>query len=197
MEKTKNGSNVTKALMLGSALVTLGAHEANATTFTSVGVMSAVIVTPIIVSNPTTLHWGSLAVGATSGDAVLDGADGLTTTGTVVSVTGGPETAASGVLRITGSPGRSMIVTVAGNHPTLTAAQDTVLHSTAAGVTMVVDDFSLNSAGAGDRTETIALPTAGATPGQVDVPVGATLAVSVGQQDGTYTGNYDVIANYL
>jgi hypothetical protein len=197
MKKTKNGNNVAKALLLGTALVTLGAQEADAITFTDVGVMSAVIVTPIIVTNPTPMHFGSLAVAATAGDAVLDGADGLTTTGTVVSITGGPEAPDSGVLRITGTPGRSVVVTVAGNHPTLTAAQDTVVHSTAVTQTMVVDDFSLNNAGAADRTETVVLPTGGATPGQLDVPVGATLAVGVGQQDGTYTGAYDVIANYL
>jgi len=188
MTNAKNGKNVTKALMLGTALVSLSSHELNAATFTDVGLMSAIILTPISVTNQATLHFGTMTVaGGTAGTMLQPptGGGAARAPGGGVSEITGAALETNGILRITASPAAPLNVTV-------TAATFPVTHTTIATQTMSVNAFNLVT-NAGGLSTTVTIP---ATQTLIDVPVGATLNVAAGQQDGTYTGEYTVMVNY-
>ena len=69
MKKTKKG-NLGKALLMGTALVSLSAVEAQAVTGT--GSMSAIVLTPITVTNQANLHFGAVTIAnATTGTVVI------------------------------------------------------------------------------------------------------------------------------
>lgn len=183
MKNAEKGSNLSKALLMGTALVSLSSYQANAATGT--GSMSAIILTPIVVANQQTLHFGSLTVGGTAGTVAVDtaGTRGAPT-GSVTAVTGaGLEQ--EGILRITAATGVVMDITMqAGPH---------TVDDVGAGVAMVVDSFNLLTAagGSGPVTASIVGPAT-----FVDVPVGARLNVGANQLAGTYTGTYTVDVNY-
>jgi len=61
METTKNRKTVGKALMMGTALISLNALAASkAQAATGTGAMTAIILTPITVSGSQGLHFGSM-----------------------------------------------------------------------------------------------------------------------------------------
>lgn len=180
MEKNKKGS-VVKALMVGSALISLsaaGAQQAHAATGT--GAMTAIILTPIAVTAPTDLHFGSITVTAAAGTVVIDTAGGRTVTGGVSEVVGtGSESEA--VISVSAGTGINIVLSMA-------AASFTVTNGLLD--TMAVDTFNIRTA-AGGATQTVTLT---ASPGTF--PIGGTLNVGAGQATGTYTGNFTVNANY-
>lgn len=180
MEKTKKGT-VNKALMVGTTLISLNAlAAAQAQAATGTGNMSAIILTPIAVTAPTDLHFGSMTESGAGGTMVMDTANTRTAGGAVTAVTGaGLE--ASGVLSITGATGISIDLS-------MTAGPFTV--SDGGGNTMAVNTFNLET-NAGGSAQTISLTASPDT-----FPVGATLVVGAGQTPGTYTGTYSVTANY-
>lgn len=184
MEKTKNGK-VNKALMMGTALISLSGLDASqAQAATGAVAMTAEVLTPIVVSSTVPLVFGSLTVAAlTAGTLVVGpvtvgptpgGAGGATPAGSVL-------TPAAGVIRVAGNTGVNIDLAV-------TTTSDTVVNGTAQ--TMVVDNFNLIT-DAGGTTATV---TFGASPGLF--PVGATLNVTAGQAIGTYTGSFNVSAAY-
>jgi len=179
MEKTKNGS-VNKALMVGSAMIALsaaGAQQAQAATGT--GAMTAVILTPIAVTAPTDLHFGSLTVTAAAGTAVIDTAGARSVTGGVSTVVGAAAES-NAVISVSAGTGVNIVLSMA-------AASFTVTNGTA---TMNVNTFNIRT-NLGGATETVTLT---ASPGTF--PIGATLNVNGAQAVGTYTGNFTVNANY-
>ena len=192
MKKTKNG-NLGKALMMGTALVSLSAVEAQAITGT--GAMSAIIVSPITVIEQTAMHFGEASIPAAStGDVVLPpdlaGAGVRSQTGAVTLLPGaGLESA--GVMRITAVPGLNLDIA-------LTATSFDVVDTAAVGPDMAVNAFMLRDGTAGAIA---APPIVAAVPGTatfLDVFVGATLNAGDGgtQTPGTYTGTYTMDVTY-
>ena len=189
MEKTKKGSMPNKALMMGAALVTLtglSAQEAQAASAT--GPMSAIILTPITFSATQVLHFGSMTVGATTGDTVTIAADGTRTQGGGGQVTliAGGALERQGQFVINSGAGGTLDIQVS-----IAAGPFTVSNGA---VTMGVAAFDVET-GALDAgaQNTITITNAANT---VTVDVGATLTVAAGQAAGTYTGNYTINANY-
>ena len=184
MKKTHKG-HLGKALLMGTALVSLSAVEAQAVTGT--GSVSAIVLAPITVTNQTTLHFGSFTIAnATTGTVVIPAATG----GAGRSVTGGVNDIAgaglesAGALRITAATAVAMDV----------AMQAGPFVVTGAGPDMTLSNFHLVT-DAGGTTATVTIP---ATATFIDVPVGATLTTGTGalQTAGTYTGTYNVDVTY-
>lgn len=181
MERTKNGTAVSKALMVGTALVSLNALAiGQAQAVTGTGAMSAVILTPIVVGNPTTLHFGSMTETA-GGTMLVDTAGARTPGGTVVAV-GGLGLESQGGISIAGATGVAIDFSV-------TAGPFTV--SDGGGNTMAVGVFDLDTGAPVTNAITVTLTAATQT-----FPVGATLTVGAAQTPGTYTGAYTVDASY-
>lgn len=182
MEKTKNGKTVNKALLMGTALISLNALAVpKAQAATGTGAMSAIILAPITVSGTTALHFGSMTETAV-GTMVMDTA-GLRTPGGGVVAVGGAGLEASGSLRIQGATAVAIDLS-------MTATSFTVSDGLAN--TMAVNNFNLRT-NAGGTAETVTLP---ALATQLLVPLGAQLNVGSPQTPGTYTGTYTVNANY-
>lgn len=183
MEKTKKGSAVNKALMMGStaliSLTALPAQDAHAATGT--GAMSAIILAPIVISGTQVLHFGSMTDTGGGGTMAIDTAGVRTAGGNTTEVVGaGAEQA--GVLQIQAATGLAIDIS-------MTAATFTV-DDVGAGAPMNVNAFNLNTNGGGP---TIVYTLAAATE---TIPMGATLTVGAAQVPGTYTGTYTVNANY-
>lgn len=174
---TKNGKNMSKALMMGTALVTLSALDAHAAPGT--GSMSAVVLTPIVVAAPTDINFGSITHAGVGGTVVVTPTGGRQAGGGPTQVVGlGNET--FGVLSISGATGVNIDLA-------MTATSFAVSNGTA---TMAVNAFNID-VDAGGTAETITLT---ASPGTV--PIGATLNVGAAQAAGTYTGTYNLTAGY-
>lgn len=180
MEKTKKSSTMNKALMMGTALVSLGALNAQeAQAATGTGAMSAIVLAPIVVTNVQALHFGEMTRGA-GGTMVVTTTTGARTATGVSAVTGsGLEQ--QGIISIAADTGTNVDLAV-------TATSFTVVNGTAQ--TMVVDNFNIVS-DAGGTAQTVTLP---ASPTSFNV--GATLNVGAAQASGTYTGAYTLSANY-
>lgn len=178
MEKNKKGS-VNKALMVGTALISLSAVGANqAQAATTTGNMTAIVLTPIAITAPTDLHFGSVT-SALAGTAVVDTAGSRTQTGGVTLVVGaGLETNA--VINLSAGTGVNIIMSMA-------ATSYTVTNGT---TNMVVDTFNVRTAAAGP-TDTFTITASPAT-----IPIGGTLNVGPTQAAGTYTGTFTVNATY-
>lgn len=179
MEKTKNGT-VNKALMMGTALVSLGALDiSKAQAATGTGAMSAIVLTPIVISGTQALHFGSMTHNGVGGTMAIDTAGVRTPTGITAVVGAGLEQ--QGVLSMTGATGVAIDVQ-------MTATSFTV--SDGGGNTMAVNAFNLRT-NAGGTAETITMVASPTT-----IPLGGTLTVGAAQVAGTYTGAYTVSANY-
>lgn len=180
MKNTKKG-NLGKALLMGTALVTLSSYDASATTGT--GSMSAVILTPIVVAPQTPLHFGSMTVVGTDTVTITpDGAGGSRSIAGA-NVTGVGTTESEGVMRITAAQNVAMDVA-------LVPAAYTV---TGAGTPMVVDNFVFWD---GAATGTSIVQTIPLTATFIDFEVGADLNVNFPQTPGLYTGTFQVDVNY-
>lgn len=188
MKNTKNGSNIGKALLMGTALVSLSSHQAEAATGT--GLISAIILTPIAVTSTQVLHFGSMTVTTALGTSVVTtaGARGAAT-GSVTEV-GGSGLENNGVIQISAASGLVMDVA-------LTAGPFTV-DDGGAGLAMTVDTFR-------GKAVPVAFPmtTSVTVGGTVTIPIGATLNVPAGQAAAivgitpvTFTGNYTVDVTY-
>ena len=185
MKKTQKAQkgHLGKALLVGTALVSLGAVEASAVTGT--GSMSAIVLAPITVANQANLHFGSITINPTLAGTVA------------VPATGGARVITGGVNLITGaaleSPG-ALRVTAATNVAMDITMQAGPFTVTGPGPAMTVDGFNL-VLDAGGTTADITIPT---TATFIDVPVGATLNTATGalQTAGTYTGTYNVDVTY-
>ncbi len=184
MKNTKNGKNLSKALLMGTALVSLSSYEANAATFTSAGSMSAVILAPIAVANPTGLSFGTFT--EAGGGTLEVEIDTLNQTnvlaGTINEVTASSPT--TGILTVTAAAGAAMDINIA-------AATYTM--NDGGGNTMTVQNFDIISNGNGP---TGVITAAGTPTATVTVPVGAELVVPALQTPGAYTGFFDVVIDY-
>ncbi|MCI5060770.1 MAG: DUF4402 domain-containing protein [Alphaproteobacteria bacterium] len=180
MTNSRKGTAVKKTLM-SSALISLSAlAAAQAQAATGSGSMSAIILTPIVVSGTVDLHFGSMTqTGA--GTMLIDTTGARTPSAAVTAVTGaGLES--QGVLSVTAATGLAIDLS-------MTAATFTV-DDTGAGAPMNVNAFQLVT-NAGGTAETITLAASPST-----FPLGATLNLAAAQVAGTYTGTYNVNANY-
>lgn len=179
MEKTKNGNTVNKALLMGTALISLSAVDLQkAQAATGTGAMSAVILAPITVSGTVALDFGAMTETGAGGTMTMDRANTRTPGGAVVGVAS--NVGASGVVSLTAATGVPIDLSLA-------AASYTVSDGLAN--TMVVDNFDLGG-GAG-----VAI-TVTAVAATTTIPLGARLTVGAGQVAGTYTGAYTLNANY-
>ncbi len=189
MKNTKNGSDIGKALLMGTALVALSSNPVGATTGT--GLISAIILTPIAVTSTQVLHFGSMTVTTALGDIAVDtaGTRGAGT-GSVTEV-GGAGLENEGRIEITAATGLTMDVA-------MTATVFTV-DDGGAGLAMNVNQFNLKTAAGGTSVTTSIVGPATT----VVVPVGATLNVPAGQAAAivgitpvTFTGAYTVDVTY-
>lgn len=182
MENTRKGNKINKALMMGSALVSLGAlsvSEAQAVTVTGLA-MTGVVLAPIAITSPTSLHFGSVTVTAATGTVVINTAGARSVTGAVTAVAGAA-LESQGVLSITAATGLAIDLSMAATSYTV---------NDGGGNTMVVNNFNLVT-NAGGTAEIITLAAATETRA-----LGATLNVGASQVPGTYTGTYSLVANY-
>ncbi len=193
MKNTKKGSDIGKALLMGTALVSLSSYQAEAATGT--GLMSAIILTPIDVTSTQVLHFGSMSVTTAVGTitVVPNGTGGTRNAGTgSVTEIAGAGLESEGALQITAATG--LVMNVA-----LTAGPFTV-DDPGAGLPMTVDTFMGQAVPAAfPFTTSIVGPAT-----NVIVPVGATLNVPAGQEaavagitPATFTGSYTVDVNYM
>ena len=138
------------------------------------GDASAVVVTPISVSEAAALSFGNIAPSGTSGTVTVTTAGARTSTGGVSELGG---TVTAGEFDVVGSGSATYgIVLPADGTVTLTGAGDP----------MPVNGFVHSLDGS---TPTL-------SGGNGSFTVGATLEVGAGQTEGTYTGSYTVTVNY-
>lgn len=219
MKKPTKGLTTQKAIMAGAALISLSAGLAQkAEAATGTGAMSAILLTPIVISGTVDLHFGTFTIApapATVGGAITISPAGARTEaggGDLSLVTG--VTASRGVVSVAGATGIQMDVSVAAGTRTDTQDGVTVNNGyrlgvlatpTATATTMVVgnfvfaastgadtSNFSLNATNSADFDVTLA----GAGDGVAQFGLGATLLVKNGNTAGTYTGVYNLSANY-
>lgn len=187
--KDKKRKTANKALLAGVVLVTLSpcvlinSGIANAAS----GSLSAIILAPVTVAQNVSgeLIFGSFTVSNAIGTVNLDTANSRNVTGGVTDVPGaGIEQ--SGVLKLTGSGGVPIQVTMSG----APSASFTVSNGTSS---MLIDNFNLVTAAGGNQaTVTITVSSISGT-----FPIGATLNVKANQPAGTYVGTYSLTANYI
>ena len=152
-----------KTLLLSVMMLafTIGAFAQSATS-----TASAIIVSPIAITNTTALNFGNVAVNALPGTVVLDPAGTRTSTGGVtLPVTAGTVSAAS--FNVTGAGSYTYTITLPSTDVTISSGANN----------MIVNAFSSTPSATGE------LDGSGA---QV-LNVGATLNVGGGQAGGTYT----------
>lgn len=198
MEKTKKGNLTNKALMVGTALVSLNSlavAEAQAATLTSAAA-SAIIIAPIVLTNPQPLFFGSFTIGAAD-DTITLTPGGVRSAGgavggvSLVSNTATP--AAAGVINIS-SAGGDLNVNITG--ATITVDDGTTVGQP--GTAMNVNAFQISAnAGADTAAGTAVMALTGAAT-SVDVNVGATLnALAVNSTNtGTYSGTFGIAVSY-
>ena len=195
MENTKKGNLAKKALMMGSALVALNGlavAEAQAATLTNAS-MSAIILAPIVLTNPTALHFGSFTIG-TANDTITVTPGGARTAGGapngITLVTGGG-LESNGVINMVSAGGAINV--------SITAATFTVENTTTAADTpMNVNGFAITAlTGAFSATGTNVMAVTGAGT-NININVGATLngLAANSAVNGTYTGTFGIAANY-
>ena len=132
--------------------------------------------TPISVVNSRALDFGSVIVGATGGNVVVNArTDARTKSGGLVLKAGGTPGAAR--FTVTGTPSLNTVVTL-GARPVLTRS--------GGAETMNVTALTMNG--------TTVRRTSAA--GAIDLRVGGTLAVAANQRDGLYSGNFSVTVDY-
>ena len=191
MKNPNQGKNLGKAMLVGTALVSLSSpQQANAVTFD--GAMSALVLAPINVTTTQILSFGSMSVGATGDTVAIDAVTGARTqggAGTVALLSGGavPNPEQRGIVEIEAATGLQIDITV-------TATSYPIGIGGAGGATtMTVNNFVLAPAGGGAGAPgagVTAVIGGGAT--TTTVGVGATLNVGANQAPGLYTGIYTV-----
>ncbi len=215
MKKPTKGLSTKKAIMAGAALISLSAGIAQkAEAATGTGAMSAVLLTPITISGTQLLHFGSFTIdngGALGGAVTIDTVGGRTEAGggdlTLVAGAGAQR---AGAVSLTGGTGLTIDVSVAAG--TATGTEDGVAIAgghqlgliatpTSTATTMVVGNFVFAAAGA-NTSAFVLNPTNSAdfevvlTAANAVFPLGGTVLVKNGNTPGTYTGSYDLVANY-
>ena len=162
------------------ALGFIGINTAANAQATASATATAIIITPITITKTVDMHFGNVAVGASSGDVVLTPAGTRTANGGVtLPATVGSPAAAS--FDVTGQASYTYAIT-------LPSAPVTITNATAQ--TMTVDVFTSNPSGTG----TLGV----GAPGTQTITVGATLQVGASQAAGTYVSGtpFDVTVNY-
>lgn len=161
--------------IMGVALLSaLGLGVAHAATTT--GNASANVMTPLSVAETTPMSFGDVAGDASIGTTVVLSASDTTSAGTGTPYVGGTPT--SGAFTVTGAANATYILTMPAS----------VTLNGPGGATMLVNNFTYSTGGAGARTLTAA--------GTESFKVGATLNINAGQLAGAYTGIYLVQVNY-
>lgn len=163
-----------KILSISAALFALAMLPNAAQSATATASATAVVLTPIAISKTTDMSFGDLYA-----DNVAVGTVTLATTGTRTAggaVTLGATAGAAAVFAVSGTAAATFTVTL--------PAGDTTLISGANN--MIVNTYAHDAGG------TPTLDGGGA----LTLNVGAVLNVGIAQAPGTYTANFDVIANY-
>ena len=170
-----------KSLVLGAALISLTCFpHSEAKAFTGSASASAVILTAVTVTGTAALHFGSITHTAAGTIAVDTANTRGAGTGGVTGITGaGLEQ--SGSVLVTGASGVAIDLTI--------TAAATVTDG--GGNNMSLNAFNLRT-NAGGTQEVVTLPAAGT----LAVPFGATLNVAGTEPANTYTGNFNIVANY-
>ncbi len=163
-----------KILSISAILSALAVMPASVQAATTSASATAVVLTPIAISTTTNMSFGDVyADNATPGTVVL------ATTGSR-SVTGGATTGATAgaaaVFAVTGNASATYAITLPTTDVTLVSG----------GNNMIVNTYVHDAGGA---------PALDGT-GNASFNVGATLNVGAAQAPGTYTANFNVIANY-
>jgi|WetSurMetagenome_2_1015567.scaffolds.fasta_scaffold00014_48 hypothetical protein len=155
--------------------------NAQATENTSAAVQ---IVTPITVSETSSLHFGTMAVLAgNSGSCVLSTQGVRTQTGGV-NLSAQAPTASNAAYNVSGAVNTTYAITL----PASITVTESLLHT----ATMVIDNLAARTASAGANGLTGTLSATGTD----SFTVGGTLNVGAGQSTGLYTGSFDVTVAY-
>jgi len=154
------------------ALASFGLMSQSAMAATSTANASAVILTPISITNNTALAFGDVYPDTAAGGTVLLDPTGARTAGGAAALGATPGAAA----QFTVSGQASALYTI-----TLPAAAVTL---TSGANNMTIDSFLSDGTGTLDGT------------GNEIINVGATLNVNANQPAGTYSGTFDVTVNY-
>ena len=163
-------------LLAAVSVLTLGCAEVWAAEATGQGNISAKIVAPVTVTEAQALDFGTILaptsgtkkvkISATDGSRSVDGGDN----GILVSTNKGE----AGLFNVTGAENQSMTIQVSDS-----------VELTGTGDSMTVDNFV---------TEPASKLTLNGT--SVQIKVGADLTVNQGQDEGDYTGTYQVTVSY-
>lgn len=137
------------------------------------GTANASVITPLTLTESSTLEFGQLSSSAASGTVVIDSADGRTVTGGATAEGG---TFRSGAWAVSGEASTAYTITLPSSDVTLTSGGNNMTVNT------FTDDKSGSSTTDGAGADTF--------------KVGATLTVGINQASGTYTGTYDVTVAY-
>jgi len=158
-------------IMIFTLLVAFTGDAFSQNSATATANASAVIVTPLQISNTAAMLFGQVAAGTAAGTVVLE------TTGNR-SVTGGTKlgtgTGQAASFNVTGESGYTYNITLPSS-----------VNLTFGSNTMAVGSFTSNPSGSGTLTG-----------GSSTLKVGATLSVGASQAAGTYTGTFDVTVAY-
>ncbi len=192
MKNPNQGKNLGKAMLVGTALVSLSSPQ-QAHAVLDDGAMSALVLAPISVTTDQILSFGSMSVGAT-GDTVLINAD----TGARTQGGGGAVSLLTGGAL---APQRGQVVVGAATGLQINISMDATSYPMgiggAAGASpMNVDNFNLLTAAGGTTGNFTITATTAPSVGVFTVGVGATLNVLASQPAGLYQGIYTVDVNY-
>ncbi len=141
---------------------------------TGTGNASAVIVSPLSVSETAGMNFGDIDASGGAGTVIVSTAGAASVTGSVAMVNSGPDTPSADLFTIGGLSGASYTLSLPAS-ATLTSGVNT----------MTVDTFTASS------TNSYVL-----TGGSDTLAVGGTLHVAAGQAAGTYTGTYNLTVTY-
>lgn len=137
------------------------------------GSIGASVITPLTLSESSTLEFGQLQSSGTAGTVVIDAADGRTATGGTT-LEGG--TVQSGTWSVQGEPSTAYTITLPESDVVLSSGSDS----------MIVTDFTDSEGGSA--------VTDGA--GTDSFSIGATLNVGADQAEGDYSGSYEITIAY-
>lgn len=172
-----------KKLLMGTAMVALSAIALSqqASAITQGVTINATVLTPLAATKAANLTFGSMTVGATTGDTVTINNLGARSQGGGGQVTLIGAGGQAGLVNITQKNGTN-VVDYSFNTAVVT------LTANAGADTMKVSAFSCN--GVANTCST------NATVGAASAAIGGTLTVAAGQNAGTYTGSVTVNINY-